>query len=604
MSSSLTDAVRVARGLSRVVSAQVEELINLRWTSVIPSKSPASTTSSTPSTIHHSDNPGKPFTPSEPSNPPQGTTPSILKDVPNNKPTTSSPQNLSSSHSTQIREAVSQTSSTPIHSNPDHVEIPVTSNPTPTKSPPTIDPQSTWVMRERSVPESPLSRVLAFGGLGAGLLAGAAAETARRAVGFSPSSSNSNEPIYSAFVSDANAERLASSLSRMRGAALKLGQMLSIQDDAVIPPVVLKALERVRQGADIMPARQLSRVLARELGEDWRERIVEFDETPIAAASIGQVHRGKIHDDLGHVVDVVFKIQYPGVARSIKSDLNNLKRLVTVGNFIPESFYLDDALKAAGEELERECDYETEAKNQQKYRELVLANSALKNEFYVPKVYQSHSTKHVLVSEFVKGVPIDRLAERSLELRNLVGNSMLRLAMSELFIFGFQQSDPNWSNYLYDDESGKINLIDFGAAREYSEEFLMQYLALIRACATRDREAVLSNSISLGFLTGEETKEMFEAHVNASFAVGEPFQDQNRKTGFDFTKNDIPARTAKFGKVMLQYRLTPPPKEAYSLHRRLSGAFLMSTKLGATVQAAEMLDAIIQTLVEEGRIQK
>lgn len=597
MSSSVTDAVRVARGLSRVVSAQLEELINLRWSSVIPSKQPRTTTD-------HSDTPKYPSSPSESSTPPQGTAPFTPKVVPKDIPTASSSQNLSSSHSTQIREAVSQTSETPTTSNLNNVNKPKTPIPTSPQSLPTTDPQPTWVMRERSVPESPLSRVLAFGGLGAGLLAGAAAETARRAVGFSPPSSDTNETVYSAFVSDANAERLASSLSRMRGAALKLGQMLSIQDDAVIPPVVLKALERVRQGADIMPARQLSRVLARELGEDWRERIVEFDETPIAAASIGQVHRGKIHDDLGRVVDVVFKIQYPGVARSIKSDLNNLKRLVTVGNFIPESFYLDDALKAAGEELERECDYETEAKNQQKYRELVLANSALNNDFYVPKVYQSHSTRHVLVSEFVKGAPIDRLAERSLELRNRVGNSMLRLAMSELFVFGFQQSDPNWSNYLYDDESGKINLIDFGAAREYDEEFLMQYLALIRACSTEDREGVLSNSISLGFLTGEETKEMFEAHVNASFAVGEPFQEQNRNSGFDFTKNDIPARTAKFGKVMLQYRLTPPPKEAYSLHRRLSGAFLMSTKLGATVQAAEMLDETIETLITQGRIQK
>lgn len=460
-----------------------------------------------------------------------------------------------------------------------------------------------WTPRERAVPESPFSRVVAFGGLGAGLLAGAAAESARRMVGLSaPAADLPGTGVYSAFVSDANAERLAASLSRMRGAALKLGQMLSIQDDNVIPPPVLKALERVRQGADVMPERQLARVMARELGEDWREKIIRFNKQPIAAASIGQVHRGVIRDENGQEVDVVFKIQYPGVARSIKSDLNNLKRLVTVGNFVPDNFFLDEALAHAAEELARECDYTVEAESQARYRELVLASDALRDNFYVPKVYRSHSTRHVLVSEFVQGIAVDRIADQPQQLRNEVASNLLRLTLAELFVLAFQQSDPNWSNYLYDVDSGKVNLIDFGAARPYDETFLVRYLALIRACAARDREGVIDHSIRLGFLTGEESKDMMHAHVQASFAVGEPFQEQNRASGFDFTRNDIPARTAKFGKVMLQYRLTPPPKEAYSLHRRLSGAFLMSTRLGATINAAEMLEDTVRTLVAEGRI--
>ncbi|CDF41298.1 unnamed protein product [Chondrus crispus] len=378
--------------------------------------------------------------------------------------------------------------------------------------------------------------------------------------------------------------------------------MLSIQDDSVIPKPVLLALERVRQGADVMPERQLNAVLQRELGAQWRDSVVSFESTPIAAASIGQVHRAVIDAGEEGEVDVVFKIQYPGVARSIKSDLSNLKRLVTVGNFIPDNFFLDDALAHAEEELQRECDYTIEAANQQTYRDLVLASPILREQFYVPKVYPSHSTQHVLVSEFVKGIAIDRIADQPQHLRNEVASSLLRLTMTELFVLAFQQSDPNWSNYLYDMESGKLNLIDFGAARPYEEPFLMRYLALIRACAARDRQAVIDHSVALGFLTGEESKEMLHAHVQASFAVGEPFQEQNRDKGFDFTHNDIPARTAKFGKVMLQYRLTPPPKEAYSLHRRLSGAFLMSTRLGATINAAEMLEATVATLVAEGRV--
>ena len=459
-------------------------------------------------------------------------------------------------------------------------------------------------MRIRRVPETPLSRFFSFASLGAGLAAGAAFETARRTL--TPSNQSSSVPsenVYSSFITPSNATRLANTLSRMRGAALKLGQMLSIQDSSIIPPALLEALERVRQSADVMPASQLTRVLTQELGDGWRERVIEFDDAPFAAASIGQVHRGVIsvgEGDDKSMVEAVFKVQYPGIARSIASDLGNLKRLVSVGNFIPDSFFLDEAIKVAEEELTAECDYVAEAEHQARYRELVRNTPSLEG-FYVPEVFKEYSSGKVLVSERVAGVPIDKVREMDLDTRNSVAGRMMRLVLAELFMFGFQQSDPNWSNYLYDPEKDVINLIDFGAAKEYSEEFLMNYLSLIRACANQDREGVIDQSIRLGFLTGEETKEMFDAHVAASFAVGEPFNEVNRR-GFDFATSDIPARTAKFGKVMLQYRLTPPPKEAYSLHRRLSGAFLMSTKLGAVVNACEALEEIIETLKSQGKI--
>lgn len=461
-------------------------------------------------------------------------------------------------------------------------------------------------MRERRVPETPMARLLAFSTLGLGLAAGAAAESARRLFNTPQSEDkqsvlSQSTGLYSAFVSDANARRLADSLSRMRGAALKLGQMLSIQDEGVVPPVVLQALERVRQSADVMPKRQLEAVMVAELGDEWKDRVLKFEQRPMAAASIGQVHRAVILGEEGDEVDVVFKVQYPGVARSIKSDLSNLKRLVTVGNLVPDSFYLDEALAAAEEELAMECDYRAEAESQAKYRELVLSTPSLRHHFYVPKVFMALSTQQLLVSEHVRGVPIDKVADMPEDIRNKVANRMLRLALSELFVFGFQQSDPNFSNYLYDVDSDTINLIDFGASRAYSQEFLLKYLQLITACAEQDREDVIRYSIDLGFLTGSETREMFDAHVAASFAVGEPFHESNAK-GFNFQNCDIPARTANFGKVMLKHRLTPPPKEAYSLHRRLSGAFLMSTRLKSVVQAREMLYETADILRTKGKI--
>lgn len=442
--------------------------------------------------------------------------------------------------------------------------------------------------REVAVPESRIARVAGFGSLAAGLLMGAAAESARRALG-----STSTSTSQSAFMSEANAQRLASSLSRMRGAALKVGQMLSIQDERVIPPAILRALDRVRQRADVMPRSQLERVLRDAYGsEDWRDQIgvTEFDMQPIAAASIGQVHRGRIADENGKQVDVVFKVQYPGVARSIASDLSNLKRLISVANFVPDNFYIDEAIVAAREELTRECDYQLEAANQAQYRSILL-QSSLADEFYVPTVYTHASTPTVLVSEYVRGVPIDTVSDTAS--KNRIARMLLKLTLAELFEFRFQQSDPNFANFFWDPQTQQMNLIDFGAAREYSSQFLRDYLRLIEACARRDPDAVLSHSRTLGFLTGEESSIMNDAHIEASFLVGEPFH-VDHIGGYDFSTSDIPRRTAEAGKIMLKYRLTPPPKEAYSLHRRLSGAFLTCTRLGATVDAATMLNQTLE----------
>ena len=177
-------------------------------------------------------------------------------------------------------------------------------------------------MRERSVPSSQLSRMLGFSSLAFRMAAGSAVDNMTKLVsGDKPDSS----------MSDENAERLAEALCRMRGAALKLGQMLSIQDDGILPPALSKALDRVRQNADYMPKRQLEYQLTSQLGKDWRSKLHSFEEIPIAAASIGQVHRAKLLDG----TEVAMKVQYPGVAESIASDLSNLKRLVTMTNLLP-----------------------------------------------------------------------------------------------------------------------------------------------------------------------------------------------------------------------------------------------------------------------------
>ncbi|CAA6653831.1 unnamed protein product [Spirodela intermedia] len=436
--------------------------------------------------------------------------------------------------------------------------------------------------RERRVPSTPLGRAIGFAGLGAGLAWGTLQESAKRLI-FGAPQSNEKQSVVSPFLSEQNAERLALALCRMRGAALKLGQMLSIQDESLVPAPILAALDIVRQGADVMPRSQLDSVLGTELGPEWSSKLSSFDYEPLAAASIGQVHQAVMKDGL----KVAVKIQYPGVANSIESDIENVRRLLEYTNLIPKGLFLERAIKVAKEELSRECDYELEAVNQKRFRDLVSGADG----FYVPKVIDDFSSRKVLTTELVSGVPVDKVALLDQEVRNYVGRKLLELTLKELFVFRFMQTDPNWSNFLYDETTKMINLIDFGAAREYPKGFVDDYLRMVLACAEADGGSVIEMSRRLGFLTGMESEVMLEAHVQAAFIVGLPFGTAG---GYDFRSSNITHSISGIGATMLKHRLTPPPDEAYSLHRKLSGAFLACIKLGAVVPCRELLLQVYQ----------
>ncbi len=449
-----------------------------------------------------------------------------------------------------------------------------------------------FVPRERAVPSNSFSRAMGFAGLGASLLLGTAKDSVARAWrgdGGADSQTNSNSAdnndsaaVYSSFLSESNAERLAEALCRMRGAALKLGQMLSIQDSAVMPPQFQAALERVRAGADVMPRKQLEKVLNAELGRDWRERVANFDDQSMAAASIGQVHCATMHDGRR----VVMKVQYPGVAKSIESDVDNLMRLISVANLLPRGLYVENAVAVAKKELALECDYYYEAAAQARFADLVASDPYCSQNFRVPAVVPELSSQRVLASEWAPGIHIDKVAELSQEVRDSVGTRLLGLTLKELYEWNYMQTDPNWGNFLYDPPSDLIHLIDFGAAKEYPPEFVAEYLEMVKGCAEKDAQMIVDKSTALGFLTGDESKVMLDAHVEAAIVVGTPFAFEG---SYDFgAHGSLTKRVTELGAVMLKHRLTPPPDESYSLHRKLSGAFLACIKLKARVNCREL----------------
>ncbi|RZC41767.1 aarF domain-containing protein kinase 4, partial [Asbolus verrucosus] len=425
--------------------------------------------------------------------------------------------------------------------------------------------------KQRKVPSSRIGRMVSFGSLAAGLGIGTATEYAKRTFGFGESTDPST-----LFLNQSNLDRIVDTLCKVRGAALKLGQLLSIQDDSIINPQLAKALERVRKSADFMPNWQVEQVMTLELGSDWRDKFVEFEEKPFAAASIGQVHWGRIKDGR----EVAIKIQYPGVARGIESDIDNLGGIMKLWNVFPKGMFLENLMKVAKRELAWEVDYKREAECTRTFRGLLASYS----DYYVPEVIDELSTDQVFTTELLDGVPVDQCFDLDIEDRRFIGEKIIELCLLELLEFRYMQTDPNWANFLYNPQKKQIMLLDFGASREYPKAFMDKYVQILKAACDADRETVLAVSRDIGFLTGYESKIYEDAHVDAVMILGEIFRC---KDAYDFAAQDMTARIQNLVPTMITHRLCPPPEEIYSLHRKLSGVFLLCSKLKTSVSCRE-----------------
>jgi predicted unusual protein kinase regulating ubiquinone biosynthesis (AarF/ABC1/UbiB family) len=431
-----------------------------------------------------------------------------------------------------------------------------------------------------AVPQTRLGR-LARIGLAAGELAVGGAIEGLRRLG-QPGSTSAGSPLFTA----STARRLAERLSNLRGAAMKLGQLISLQGEEVLPPEFAQALAVLRSSAAPMPSEQLHRVLGREYGKGWQRRFSEFSDEPIAAASIGQVHRARTRDGR----DLALKIQYPGVARSIASDVDNVAALLRVAQLLPLGIDVRAIAVEAKRQLQQEADYVAESRFLERYAGLVADDADL----HVPRVHWDYTTPRVMAMDFVDGVPLETMASADVpqKTRDKLGAALEHLMFRELFEFRVMQTDPNFANYLVEPASGRLVLLDFGATQVFPLAMVENFRRITRAVVDRDRAAIAAAAIAIGYLPPDAPPKQVEAVIDVILLVCEPLQYRGR---YDFGRSDLPARARDFGFDLAFKRglLKAPPPATMFLHRKLVGMYLLVARLGARVDVRKLIQPLL-----------
>jgi predicted unusual protein kinase regulating ubiquinone biosynthesis (AarF/ABC1/UbiB family) len=438
--------------------------------------------------------------------------------------------------------------------------------------------------KPRAVPATRLGRLAGFGRLAGGIAGNVLGGGAREVMkGRTPD-------LPSLLLTPANARRLADELARLRGAAMKLGQLISMDGGDVLPPELAEIMGRLRAEADPMPAGQLEQALVAGWGPGWRGQFQRFDERPIAAASIGQVHRAVALDGR----DLAIKVQYPGVAASIDADVDNVATLVKLSGLLPAGFALEPLLAQAKQQLQEEADYAREAA-------MLARFGALTKDWpdvVVPDLAADLSRPTILAMGHVGGVAIDKIAALPQATRDRVMTLMLRILMAELFEWGVMQTDPNFANYRYDLNSGRLVLLDFGAARALPPAVCEAYRALLAAGLNGDNDGLLAAMARIGILPPDAPAAMTDT-ILAMARDG--FAPLRLDGPFDFGTGSLAANLKDQSASLIGQRdhFIAPPPDILFIQRKIAGMYLLAARLKARVDVA----ALVRPYVAAGNVQ-
>jgi predicted unusual protein kinase regulating ubiquinone biosynthesis (AarF/ABC1/UbiB family) len=427
----------------------------------------------------------------------------------------------------------------------------------------------------RAVPGGRLARLGRMARLATGIAGGMLAEGGRQiARGNMPRAGD-------LLLTPANARRVAEQLATLRGAAMKMGQLLSMDAGDLLPPQLAEILARLRSDAQAMPRRQIEEMLQRAWGRNWEQLFAEFSWKPLAAASIGQVHRAVSLDGR----QLALKIQYPGVARSIDSDVDNVAALLRISRLLPAGMDIGPLLQEAKRQLRAEADYLKEAGYLRQFGSLLDGDP----DYALPLLDETLTRREVLVMSYVPGQAVENMDVATQAVRDRIATLLFRLLFREMFEFRLVQTDPNFANFRYQDASGKLALLDFGATRRYPKRVIDGYRKLFRGALEGDRARVLAGAMAIGYFPDQIDPAQREDVLDLFELAGEPLAFRG---SYDFAESDMPTRLREAG-MKLGFEKGywhNPPADAIFLHRKLGGIYLLATRLRARVDLRSLIE--------------
>lgn len=433
----------------------------------------------------------------------------------------------------------------------------------------------------------------------AGFLAGAKYATASAGSMFTPK--DQREARRKENLS-ARAQELVDELGRLKGSVVKIGQMMALFGEHFLPEEVTTALHTLENQTTALEWPSIERHLKRELGEVKMAEL-EIEETPLGAASLAQVHKAIRKSD---GKELVLKIQYPGVADAIDSDMRALVRLLKLSRLVPMTEQFNLWLDEVREMLKREVDYDLEAHTTRHFRDVLSEDTR----FVVPEIISEYSSHNIMCMTFERGISVTdpSVLKLSQERRNFIGRAIMELCCREVFEWNKMQTDPNFGNYLLrfgdSPENDQIVLLDFGAIRDFDNDVLGPGREMIRASFHHDGDRLVRALNALDFLARGAPRRLLDDFCSLCFEAIEVLQDPERfpppaevlndKGEYCWGKSDLPNRIMnRASRNALSVHFDVPPKEFIFLARKLLGAYTFLHVIEAEVRGNTILEPFI-----------
>ncbi|HCP48139.1 MAG TPA: hypothetical protein DIU15_19025, partial [Deltaproteobacteria bacterium] len=390
------------------------------------------------------------------------------------------------------------------------------------------------------------------------------------------------------------AETLATSLGEMKGMPMKLGQMLSYIDElmpAKHREAYREGLAKLQAQTPAMDWSSIEGLLERNLGAPPDEFFAEIDHEPIAAASIGQVYRARLHNG----DSVAVKVQYPGIAESVASDLDNAKLLAAPMFAMVPRVAMEGAISDLRSRLQLECDYALEAQSQLTFADLWAGD----DEIYVPRVYQEMCGPQVLVTEFIEGESwAQMMARTDAADRARYGRILFRFVYHSLYAFGIFNTDPHPGNYLFMPD-GRVAFLDFGSVHRYEDSTRRDFCELALLCMHKQRGPEMRRVIHRTFGIPEHVKpdeELWQLFETFCIACAEPWAAPQPYKFKPELLADISANTSKARSMLLKRILrdglwTPERSGIAFMYRINFGLNSLLCELGPETDWREIINA-------------